>query len=435
MTNSKSIYALFSISIIGLIFQYGLQAFLAHGLGSHFYGEYNIALRFLAIFVTISLLGTDAGAQAFLAKYLKSHNIGRTKQYLSWNIKLISISFLISRLLAIAIIATVTTIHLLDISSIYNNQILLSTLWITPIAATFRLVTNFLISNNCIFQSFILTNVVYLIIQFVFFFTAINVFKLQLHNLGIIIVLGFSYLLLSLIALVLLKKKFLTKIWYALLELKTTPLFNKEWGLTSTRLTSNNLLYIIYVAVDLIVIKLVSKNEIDVAYYAAAQSIAAFIWVLPGNLYLKLKPTISHAIQTNNGQRTLQKALKHINKIAFTICIILSILLLYFSGPLLLLFGPNYIQAQPALIYLLIGGLCTSFFQSGYYVLIYGGFEGFVCLTSLAQLSCMFIFMIPATHWFGITGTAIVKTTISIMTYIVCTIYVKKKLNINIISV
>ena len=78
----KSALELFLYSFIGFFIQFALGIFLARHLTESLYGDYNIAIKILAILVTLSLYGTNAGANRFLAKYIKK--IRLTLQQNTW---------------------------------------------------------------------------------------------------------------------------------------------------------------------------------------------------------------------------------------------------------------------------------------------------------------------------------------------------------------
>lgn len=434
MRETQYVGSLLVISLIGFLIQYGFNMYLAHQLGNYFYGEYSIALKLLVFLVSLILFGTDIGSTSFLARYLDTHKDALVQDYLIWNIKVVALSFLCVRLLSIILIIGISTMHVLGVRSIHQHNLYTLVLWISPIVALFSLFTNYLNCKDLVFTNAIITNIVNYVIQFLLFFVTLNLLKFNVDNFLIIAILALSYVLLSILTLFFLNRDFLQRIYSGLFHLKNISIYDSRWFHRSTQLILSNLIYFLAISVDLFVVKFVSKNTMDVGHYAAALTITYILWYTSGNLYLKLIPTMSEALSTQHGRLQFQQRLNQTNKMTFIILTSITMLILFFSSKILLLFGASYIQAKTALIYLTIGGWFFGLSRLTGTMLLYAGFESLVCWVAGVRLICMLVLLVPVTYWFGIAGTAMVTSTAFAVSYIVFIFYVKTKLGINAMS-
>ncbi len=147
-SETRFLFFLFAVAVVGFLVQYGLNVYLARHLSAEIYGDYTIAIKSLGILVSLALFGTDMGSQCFLSKYLRAHQAISAEHYIAWNIKLISISFLFARLLALISFTVMIGLHFFGVKDIHQYPMVIFVLWVTPFAAAFQLLSNFLLSEE-----------------------------------------------------------------------------------------------------------------------------------------------------------------------------------------------------------------------------------------------------------------------------------------------
>jgi len=433
--DTKYISVLFAISTTGFFSKFALNTYLAHHLSVSIYGDYSIAISVLSVLSSLVLFGTDVSSQCFLAKYLCAHQKSNALHYIAWNLKLISTSSLIARLVALASIVIMFGLHFFGIREIHKYYILFYVLWITPLAAAFKLLARFLLCTDFVLRMMFLYDVVVYLVEFTLYFMVISVFKYQLNYLMIIAVLGVSYFLLTLLTYSCLNKNVTHMIWQGLNHWTKISITSPIWFAQSSKLIVNSLVFMITSSLDLFIVKTCSATGHHAGQYAAILTIMSFIWLIPNNLYQKVRPMMSNALTTPEGRLVLQARLDQTNKVVFTILSMVTIIIIVFSRPILQLFGENYVQAQPALICLTIGSALSALIQVSGIILIFADFEGLVLRVSAAQLILLLIAAIPATVWFGITGTAVATSLTMFTINLIFVYYTKKKIGLRAIYI
>ncbi len=402
----SSAYLLFCLVVVSYFIKYGLNVFLARHLTADVYGDFSLAIRILAIFITLSLFGTNVSAYRFLSKYLQSDNKLTAANYIAWNIKLISVTFLISFVLALVSFVLILTLHFLGINDINQYHLTIYMLWITPFAAVSVLLKEFLFCSNSIFLPTIYSNVLLNVILLMLFMVITLFFKRELDNLTIVTVLFIGYVSVSFLLLLLVNNDFLLMLKSGLKQLSTVPITNTKWLQTSSRLISNNIIFMMIGVLDLVMVNVFSKNTLNVGHYAAVLTITSIVALIPNNLYVGLKAKISSLSSSERGRIELQKELDKVNPIVIVIIAVLGALIICFSKTLLSHFGPSYIIANCALITLTIGVCISSATRIAPMLLSYTGFEKELLVLTISELVIMLILVAPATYYFDITGAA-----------------------------
>lgn len=436
MKDTKTyVWVLFFIATAGFLVQFFLNMFLTHHLGIRLYGDYSLAIQLLGVFVSVSLLGTDIGSQCFVVKYLQSNKSSKAEEYISWNLKLVGVSFLIIRLVAAIALILMLGLHFLGIRDIHQYNIIFYVLWITPLAASFKLFSSFLIIGDLVFTMMILSKVLIYVLELLFFFIVINFFSVHTDYVMIVAVLAVSNFLLAVITYYFLNIDFVHMIRLGLNQFKITHIVHPSWAKQSMRLILSNLTYLLICSADLFIVKLFSSNMDHVGQYSVDLTITSFVWLISGNLYQGLKPTMSYELGSAQGRFQLQHKLDQINKIVFTLITVVCFLIMCFSKQLLLLFGEKYLQGQSALLYLTVGTWFASITQIANFVLIYANLEGLAVTISVIELVVILITTIPATYWFGMDGTAISLSIILAVANLTSIYFVKRKLGIRAICI
>ncbi|MDP3561212.1 MAG: oligosaccharide flippase family protein [Legionellaceae bacterium] len=427
---SKFVFVLFTIAVTGYIVQYLLNIYLARNLSAAFYGEYSLAVKVLGIFISLVLFGTDTGAQCFLSRYLAANTQSTAEDYIAWNIKLVSMNLLLARALALILMVAMMGAHFIGLRDISSYPLIIFVLWVTPIAALFKLLSNFLLSTNVVLVSMCFSVIGVFALEFLLFYLFLSVFQMHVSFLTFGVVLCLSYVIIANLMLLYLRHNVITMLLLGIKNIFSTEIIKSEWFKRSSKLILNNILYLIISSMDIFIVKFFAANGAIVGYYGAVLTVSSLVWLVPNYLYQKLKPTISHALTSEAGKKELQLKLDRTNRTVFSIMTIIALGIIFFSAELLNMFGSDYMQGQSALIILTIGIWYAGTNQIAGVMLLYGGFEATVLKVVFLEIVLIVLCTIPATYWYGITGTAAATTLLLIVNGTIFAVLLRQKLGI-----
>jgi O-antigen/teichoic acid export membrane protein len=412
--------------LLGYITQYGLNAFLAQNLAKGMYGDFGTTLKILSITTSLALFGTDIGTDYFVSKYLFSGQKVKAERYIVWNIALLRNSYLFFLLLATVSFLISFILHLLGFYSIYKYHFFVYILWITPLVASFRIVTMLLRASNLnVFASFGSTLLIY-VLQFCFFFLLIKFSPRHSHHLYSITILGLSNLIIAILMFFKLDRKFRETIFLELRHSSKITITNTYWYKKSKHIISNNLIFLMITSIDLFIVRIFSKNSQDLGLYTAVLATTSILSIIPGSLNQNIQSKISYLLSSTSGKFEVEKQLRVVNRIIFFILSIGSVFILYFSTELLQVFGNTYIRAKSVLIYITIAVWFLGITQSAMTILTYTGFNQLVRLINSIKLISICLIVTPATYLFGLNGTGL-SMLIILTVFQCCFVYFAKE--------
>ncbi|OGT37142.1 MAG: hypothetical protein A3F11_08205 [Gammaproteobacteria bacterium RIFCSPHIGHO2_12_FULL_37_14] len=427
---ASEVYVLFILTIVGYLAKYGLNIFLAHHVTTGMYGRYSVAIKVLDILVLLTLFGTNVGASRFLAKYLKFHSVQSTVNYIAWNIKLVSVTFSMMFIFSLILLGVMFFLHYLGIHGIRQYHLLVYILLIVPVAAIPTLLQSFLLCSQHIYSPTILSQIVLYSVQLALF-SIISLFVIYpLGSFTIASVILISYLIVIPVTSLVINTELWSMVIFGFKRVRHAEVMDPTWIQASSRWIANTIIFQLICVLDLLIVYIVGKNPLSVAHYAAVLTIIYLIWLLPATLYQRIKPKISSLLTNESGRTELQTLLNKTNAIVISLVIGLGFLAIYFSTELLSYFGPTYIAAKPALIILTIGACIAACAKIATLLLIYGDFEHTMMLIRATQLVLMFVLVIPATYFYGITGTAIATAFVMCVGPILAIVIAHKKLGL-----
>ena len=426
----KNTFFLLYLTILGFLLKFVFNIFLAKHLTADVYGDYNLALKILALLVSVSLFGTNVSAKRFLAKYLQVHKKSMATNYIVWNINLIRKTFSITLILALLSFALMVLLHFLGVQEINQYHLAIYMLWISPFAAIATLLETYLLCNNHILLPTFFADILRYIILLVVFIVCTQFFVHTLDNLTIVIILCISYVLLSLFILLSTNHKILLMLKSGLKTWRVSQNTDTDWYQTSLRMITNNIIFTVASVMDLLIVEVFSSSRLHVGYYAAVLTIVSIINLIPSNLYQELKSKISQLSESRAGLIKLQTYVDNANAFVFLIITALGLTIIFFSKTLLLYFGPGYLYAYSALIILTIGTCFATMSGIARLLLVYTGFERLVLILNTVEVASLFMLVIPATYFFDITGTAASTAFILCIKPLVSVYFVRKKLGL-----
>ena len=315
--NVNPAYLLFFLASIGYFVKYGLNVFLAHHLKDDMYGNYSIAIKLLAIFVTLSLFGTNISANRFLANYLQLNKKVKAADFIAWNIKLTSVTFTISCILGFFTFGLMILLHFFGIHNIQQYHLSIYMLWVVPISAIATQLTSFALCEQRFYRSTFFSQVLQYALMLFFFMLVTLLLGWKLTNVTIVAVIFASYLTLAVIIFIFMKIEMVLMIKAGLKNIFMPLSADNAWLKVSSRLIANTMVFKILSVSDLIIVLLLVKSGLEVGHYAAVLMIISSIWLIPQNLYREVKPKISSLIETAHGRAQLQEKLDRVNIVVF----------------------------------------------------------------------------------------------------------------------
>lgn len=433
----KSTASLLCISFVGYFIKLGLNIFLARHLTPGNYGDFKIAMKVLDLFVIFSLFGSHIGASRFLSKFVKLKDHKKASHYIAWNAKLLIMTFSVCLLITSAVFIFTLILHIYGIHHINEHHLIIYALWLFPFATLSTLAIFYLASlNKPVLSNFYNTLLIHLVQLSLFIFASIF-FEPLLTNNTLIGVIFITYVCIATLSFFSMRTDFYSLKLPSLKRLKKTPLIKNrnDWFRIASRLTVSSIAVTLLRSIDLIIIELVSINEDSVGLYASAITITNLLLFIFISIYQKLKVHTTVLLKNKQTLEEFQKRLNKSNLISVSYLIIMLCLIIYFCEPILLLFGPKYIQAKSAVIILGLAVIPASFARISLRFLVVAGFETLGIKLTIVEIVLNICLLIPLTYYFGITGTAVGSLIISCKVLIENASLCRKKLGIRVATI
>lgn len=424
---AKTAVTLIVIGVAGYFSRYFLALYLTHHLTPIQYGDFVIAMRVLSVMATLSLLGTDVSASRFLTIFFGDSKQDHAYDYIKWNLQLVSVSFMCCVLIAIIALASMTITHWIGIKHIATYHLSVYMLWVAPFSALVSLFANFLLGLKLHYTSTINNAVIRQLLMLFFIFFAVLFFDVSLNNLQITVLIFCAMVSLVILEVIQLRVNapyiFNIDLYRFWRERKS---YDKQWLSTSLNLIIINLMPSIILFAEIVIVKLFAPNAIDTGIYAIALMIASVVYIITINAYAHIQPRISLLIKTDVGKAQLQSLFNKSNLAVFAILSITTFLLIYFSKSLLQHFGEHYQHAQIPLIILIVANGIAALAKSSNIIMSYSGKEKQLLNATIFSFILLLALLIPATIFYGITGTAI-ATVVVCVTQTALPVYLTRK--------
>ncbi|RZM82990.1 flippase [Leptolyngbya iicbica LK] len=147
-------------------------------------------------------------------------------------------------------------------------------------------------------------------------------------------------------------------------------------------------------------------NAQDVGIYTAALKTAAWVPFILMAVNAMAAPLIA-TLYAQNDQAGLQQLVSTIARWMFYPALAMAIAIVYFSHPILQLFGAEFVAAQGALIVLMLGQLVNVGAGSVGYLMTMTTYQNQAAGVMAASALVNVILNLVGIHWFGILGAAI----------------------------
>lgn len=412
---TKTIISLFFAGVGVYIANYLLTMYLTHHITPRLYGEFAVAMRVLMLASTLALLGTNLTSRRFLSAFLKQHQESKIQSYISWNLRVVTLSFLASIVFAGLLLSTMGFMHHAHIKHIKTYHLCVYMLWITPCLASTLLLRSFLL---CAQQHYLppISDIAKSLLQLAVIAGAVYFFSVDLTRITITLLILLAVLILLFFEMMTLRVSlpaFFTKdtlrFWKKKLEV------DKQWFATSQQLILTNFLYLFISLSDLIIVAIGTKTPENTGKYAVALTISGIIYVAVNCTYNVVKSKISTFLEVTQDKKTLQKLITSTNYVAITAIIILFFLLSFFAKPLLFLFGATYTSVKFIFIIITFNNCLYACSIPYRLILGYAGNQKLLVKISVVASVAQICVLLPVTFFFGILGTALGSTLIALL--------------------
>lgn len=430
-SNTKKILTLGVISFSGYMLLFALNSYIARHVTDAVYGDFCLAVQVLNIFVFFVVWGTNLSTDRFLSKYYNKKNMKMVETYLSWNIKLILYTFAVGFAVSFLAFSIMMLLHFYGVKNINEYHLTVYMLWLFPFAGVFLLLYFYLANTGRIITSQVYSQLVFYIVQFMLFVLFVSFIDSMLKNTSLISVLFLSFIILGGLSIISLNRELLTVLPHSFKPIKKTRIHEEKglWIQTTSKLAVIQIVSAFFFLIDLFMIEVITENEASVGHYGAALTITSIMFIIAYSMTNSLIPEVPTLLEKKKNKE-LEKRFHHVNLNIFYVCIFIAALIFYFEKPILLLFGPNYLEVAGVVKILTIAAIIASYSRMSCYLLVLGGHDLLGLKLSLTVIAFALILIVPLTLFYGLIGTAITMLSAYTLRVVLMTYFIRKKLNI-----
>lgn len=434
---AKAIIVLFGLACVGYTVKLATSVFIARHVSVAVFGDFNLAIKVLNVFVTITMFGSNFSANRFLAKYIQQNKDYEASRYIAWNMKLLSVTFIVSFIISLIAFLIMSWLHIQNLQRFDEYHLVVYTLWLFPFAAISAVAFSYLECNKQVTASTFFKKILKYLSQLILFVAAVMIVGPMLQPTSLVFVLFFAFVIIGSLSIFSMNKELTDLFFPSIKQLKHAELSEGRgtWIRTSARLTINSMLFTFICAADLVLIELISNKEQDVGYYSAAMMICALLFSVAVASFRKIKPDISTLLAHKKTHKELQHRLNTTNLLILVSVLLLTAFIFIFNKHILLLFGPEYVQAKNVLNVLAISTICACFASTSSIVLALGGYDHLIMKITIIQLIITVILIAIMTYIFGIIGTAAAMGISAICKLLINAYHFRTKLNLRLFGI
>ncbi|WP_172298930.1 oligosaccharide flippase family protein [Pseudoruegeria sp. HB172150] len=398
---------LFVLTLVSYVLKYLVNLTLARNLPADRYGDLLLALRILGIAASLALVGTATSAKRFLAQYLRHHDNHDAAAFIRWNMRFVKWPFLACIAISFALAWAVAHMHLTGIKHIESYHLAVVMLSQAPFLAAILLVASYLQCSEHNIAGYLPLNIFRHLFFIMGWWMVLAVIGAEPTNLLLVsVALLISVLLLGMQFLYVRQRvPSLIEAW----QTRTSGLDSekaKTWRTASQRLMAASAVSLIIVSLDLIVLEFVAEDEAVVGYYGAVLAMVAIIPRLSDGPLRPVIPRISALIESAEGRQELQRLINGALKINLMTGLATWAILVVFGRTLLGHFGPDFVQAYPALVIATTAITAAMLVQPAPLLLTYGSGERRLMIVTLLEFATLLAAAVPLGLLYGMAGVA-----------------------------
>lgn len=385
----------------GYIIEYALNLFLAHSLASEDYGDFKVAMSFLALSAVVVLLGGDRAAPRFLPPFLETDERSGVWDYVR--------TYLIVTLGLSVVVAAVTIALSYSVfgggDPLDHHPIVVASL-VAPLAAVVTLLGRLFLAAKRVGLAQLPWRIGYPLLLLSFVFVASFVGE-KLTDIG-------TFWILMIVAVLIIAIQVFFVYRNRLMPLRRYPDLDKpkQWIVASIPMMLVGLMQIGMSQTDIFMIELVGRHESAVGHYGAVTT-TVYIIVLAQTIGVSvISPLISDALTASGDQpRALQE---RGFRLLFWLVVPLTVAIIVFAPTVMSFFGDEFVVASPALQILIVGYCVSSVLALSPLWLQYAGKERVTMWVTIVVFVVNIVLNAVLVPLLGIDGAAI-STTVSLL--------------------
>jgi len=392
----------FIIKVLTVAIGFGLNVLIARLAGSENYGIYNLAIAWIIIVTFILSLGFDRALVRFVASYRANNDWAALHGVLRTGI----VVALVTVPVVVGAVVVGLTVPSWNFSQELQSTLVIGFVAVAPLIALNALRTSTLrgfrevgpaeaIDGPMAHTVFLLLLVITDQVVFRIFDVAGSL------DARVVMALRGATLFVTFIA---------GTLW---LRRVVPPIINetcatyevRHWLLTAIPLAAISAITVIMARVDVVMIGFLRPPE-DVGYYYAANRIHKLVHFAPAAVNIMLAPLISELYATNK-KEVLQDLVTKASWGIFLATFVASAGVVLLGEFVLSLFGPDFTQATPALLVLLVGQVVSALCGPVGVLLMMSGSQNAAAAIVASALVCNIILNSVLIPSYGITGAAV----------------------------
>lgn len=420
--------------VVGAYFgSYFLNLILANMLQPVDYGDISLVLSVFAFCTPFALMGTEVSVVHFLPKYLSDRDFAHAHGFLRWSFELV--------------FALATFIFLISSFVVFLSMIIASkevgferwhiyvySIWLIPIfsinimfASLFQALKHSYLSTSFNgLGGIVITTLCALAMSIFWYSYSGEWFGRDQLRFTVILILATIFALTALIQYVIGRRFVPKEVW------NSEPLMRRpEWMAMSYKMLISGLIFTALLSIDIVMIRLLSKNQADVGHFASIMVIAQAMYVFGGAVNLVVGPLVNE-YASRNDKTHLQHVVSLMNIYKLVPGTLFFLVTIFFGSDLLALFGKGFPKAYEALVILGVGVFIGLLFNAAGTLMVYSKHQVLNFYLSVSQLLFIIIGDILIIPTYGLVGAAYVFTTALLLSSLARAYFVRKELGIRV---
>lgn len=423
--------------VTGYVLTFAMNTLVSRHSSPAIFGDFSLALRALGVVCILIMMGTDNASKRFLSQYVESGDEAKAQQYIRWNLKFLSRTFLICMSASLFMIGVMLLLHYAGLHALDNHHLAIYVLFLTPIFALVMLLSAFMASYGAYVIASIYDKVFYALVAV--FYLLIFVILID-DSLGTTQLFWFMFIVLGIV--------FLTQILYVMFRLptlyqsvsaaakrlkeQTKEVFPKVWLKSALWMFSGNFVIAIAGMTDLLILELIHVSEGVVGHYAAATNIAFLLLLISTGTSYVLSARVS-SLKGKSGSSVnsaLQKESNLVTYLNVGLGALTFMILLAFGHKLLALYGQTFVSIYPQLVWVSFAYFVSTAFGSASTVLLFSGNEHVTFYVDLIEYLCRLVLGVTLTLMYGLNGLVAATVICITLKFLVMGYFVRRRVGI-----
>lgn len=351
----KTSFFVFIAIVLSKVFSYSYRIIIARYFGAEVYGVFSLSMVIIGWFVAFSSLGFTEGLVRYLSFYRGKNEITKIKYLVKFSSRVLFFSTLIIALISFCFSDFISI-------TIFHNPDLSIFLKVFSVMIPFWIFASYYVAIIKAFEKVKQQSIIEQIVQnFAKVFFLIILIFLGFNENAVVFSYFFGVFIMLLVSYFYCKLKMPKIFLKENLNTKTKKIISRSFISYSWPVMFLGVISSIFYWIDSLVIGFF-KSATEVGFYNAAVPIALLIAFAPELFIHLFFPLVNREFSQKN-MKFIKEISKQISKWIFMINFPIFLLMIFFPGVIInLLFGQEYLIAENALRFLLVGALISSLF-------------------------------------------------------------------------